>query len=219
MSKTEQPEDAGLDQAERFWEEHYRRHDRLWSGRPNPVLAEVAGPLRPGTALDLGCGEGGDAVWLATCGWSVTAVDISITALHRVTAHAVLAGVQARVRTEQHDLARSLPEGTHDLVSACYLASPVDFPRERVLRTAADSVAPGGLLLIVDHASVPPWSWAHPDSRFPTPAELLASLELAGGQWHPERVEAPEREATGPGGQIATVRDNVVAVRRLETVG
>ena len=67
----------------------------------------------------------------------------------------------------------------------------------------------------MDHASVPPWSWADPDTRFPTPQQFLASLELPAGQWHPERLDSPSRTATGPGGQTATVTDNVVALRCL----
>ena len=55
----------GGGRAERFWEGHYRAHERVWSGSANPVLVHVAGALPPGTALDLGCGEGGDAIWLA----------------------------------------------------------------------------------------------------------------------------------------------------------
>ena len=89
------------------------------------------------------------------------------------------------------------------------------FPRERVLRAAARAVAPGGLLLIVDHASVSPWSWADPDTRFPTPEQILASLELLPVQWHSERLESPRRPATGPDAQTATITDNVIAVRRL----
>jgi SAM-dependent methyltransferase len=70
----EHREGPGDVEAERFWEDHYRQRGRVWSGRPNPVLADVVGSLRPGTALDLGSGEGGDAIWLARQGWRVTAV-------------------------------------------------------------------------------------------------------------------------------------------------
>lgn len=91
----------------------------------------------------------------------------------------------------------------------------MDFAREQVLRVAAADNTVGGLLLIVDHASVPAWSWADPDTRLPTPEQLLASLELPAGQWLPERLEASSRTATGPGGQTATVTDDVVAVRRI----
>lgn len=76
-------------------------------------------------------------------------------------------------------------------------------------------MAPGGLLLIVDHASTPPWSWAGPHMRFPTPGQVLTSLDLAPDEWDPERLAAPEREATGPDGQVATVIDNVLAIRRI----
>jgi 2-polyprenyl-3-methyl-5-hydroxy-6-metoxy-1,4-benzoquinol methylase len=65
----EHREGRGNVEAEWFWEDHYHRRERVWSGRPNPALVDVVGSLRPGTALDLGCGEGGDAIWLARQGW------------------------------------------------------------------------------------------------------------------------------------------------------
>lgn len=202
-------------EAERFWEEHYRGHERVWSGRPNPVLVDVGGSLPPGVALDLGCGEGGDAVWLAVQGWRVTAVDVSATALRRAAEQAEAAGVAWRIAFQQHDLEFTFPDGAFDLVSAQHLHSPVEFPRERVLQRAAGAVAPGGLLLIVDHASVPPWSWADPDTRFPAPEETLAAIGLDPGRWRAEMLGAPERRARGHGGQSATVTDNVIALRRL----
>jgi len=207
-----EPSERG--EAEQFWEQHYRGRDQVFSGNANPLLVEVAGPLPAGSALDLGCGEGGDAIWLARHGWQVTAVDVAATALARAAQHAEAAGVAQRIDFHQHDLTRSQPTGSFDLVSAQYLQSPVTLPREQVLRAVSQVVAVGGLLLVVDHASVPPWSWADPDTRFPTPEQLLASLQLP-GQWHSERLEAPSRQADGPGGQHAVVTDNIVAVRRL----
>lgn len=201
--------------AESFWEEHYRRHERAFSGRANPVLVDVATPLAPGRALELGCGVGGDAIWLARRGWHVTAVDVSATALGRLTEHAAAAGVGERVDVERHDLGRSFPDGSFDLVCASYLQSPVALPREQVRRAAAGAVAPGGLLLLVDHASVAPWSWnAGAAIVFPTPQEELDALALDLDGWYVERLEAPERQATGPSGETATVRDTVLALRR-----
>jgi SAM-dependent methyltransferase len=212
-------EGLGDTTAEQFWEDHYRRHERVWSGRANPVLVDVAGRLRPGTALDLGCGEGGDAIWLAQQGWLVSAVDVSGTALHQAAAEATTAEVADRIDLQQHDLAHTFPAGAFDLVSAQYLQSPIEFPRDRVLRAAARAVAPGGLLLIADHGSVrPPWAWNHdPHTRFPTPEEVLASLDLRPGRWHTELLGSPERRAVGPNGQTATVTDNVIAIRHLTT--
>ena len=121
-------------ESEQFWEDHYRQHEGPRSGRPNPVRVEVAGPLEPATALDLGSGQGGDAIWLAGRGWHVTAVDVSATVLTQGAVKAAAAGVGSRIDWQQHDLARTFPAGTFDLVSTQYLHSPVEqFPRDRVL--------------------------------------------------------------------------------------
>ncbi|MGK4585769.1 class I SAM-dependent methyltransferase [Kitasatospora sp. HPMI-4] len=199
----------------RYWEEHYRSRERLWSGRPNPLLVEVAAPLGPGRVLDLGCGEGGDAVWLARSGWQVTAVDVSATALERARAHAVEAGAADRIDFQRHDLGRTLPEGSFDLVSAQYLQSQVEFPRDRVLHSAAELVADDGLLLVVDHAAAPPWSGHFHEHVFPTARETLTEIGLAPDDWHLERLATPEREAVGPDGQPGTLADNVILLRRL----
>ncbi|MEU5940378.1 FAD-dependent oxidoreductase [Micromonospora sp. NPDC047548] len=199
----------------RHWDALYQRRDRVWSGRANPHLVDVAGPLPAGTALDLGCGEGGDAIWLAGRGWRVTAVDVSATALERAAAEAATAGMASRIDFRRHDLTRTFPDGMFDLVSAQFLQSPLEFPRAEVLRAAARAVAPGGRLLIVEHGEVPPSSrLAHPDRRFPTPEETLAELDLDPDGWHTERLDAPRRDVTGPDGQPATLVDHLVLVRR-----
>lgn len=84
-----------------FWENHYLGTDPRWGTRPNAVLAEVVSALAPvaGSALDLGCGHGGDALWLASLGWQVRAVDVSATALRRVAEAARAEGVADRVTT------------------------------------------------------------------------------------------------------------------------
>ncbi|MFJ6196223.1 methyltransferase domain-containing protein [Micromonospora sp. NPDC092111] len=210
------PGDGSVDEATaRHWEELYRARDRVWSGRANPHLVEIAGALPAGTVLDLGCGEGGDTVWLARQGWRVTAVDVSTTALERATAAATAEGVAALVDFQRHDLARTFPTGRFDLVSAQFLQSPLDFPRTEVLRAAARAVAPGGRLLVVEHGAAPPWSnAAHHHVRFPTPAETLAVLDLDPDRWHTERLDAPRRQATGPNGETGTLIDHLVLVRR-----
>ena len=204
-------------EVEQFWEQHYGAAERVWSGRANATLVDVVQDLPPGTALDLGCGEGGDAVWLALRGWHVTAVDVSPTALGRAQEHAQQAGVADRVTTERHELGRSFPEGTYDLVSAAFLHSPVELPREAVVRQAAAAVAPGGRLVVLGHAGAP--SWAPPEhvahAHFPTPQEVLDSLDLPDDAWRAERVELVARTATGPHGEAGHLEDSLVVVRRL----
>jgi SAM-dependent methyltransferase len=201
--------------AKEHWEEHYGERNRVWSGRVNSRLTEVVSPLKPGRALDLGCGEGADACWLAERGWTVVAVDISDTALQRAAAEADARGLTDRIEFVQHDLSDGFPDGTFDLISAQFLHSMIPFDRPRVLKQAASAVRPGGVLLIVDHAGPPPWAskLAH-HHEFPGVEEVVGSLDLDEGEWERVRVEAAEREATGPDGQIGTLVDNVIVLRR-----
>ena len=113
------------------------------------------------------------------------------------------------------DLAGWEPAGSYDLVTCCFLHSPVDFPRTVVLRRAAGAVAAGGHLLVVGHAEPPPWARGdhHGDHDFPAPADELAALELDGG-WETLVSEVRARQATGPDGSEATCRDTVTLLRR-----
>jgi SAM-dependent methyltransferase len=198
-----------------FWEDRYSGPNRVWSGGPNAMLVREVADLPPGNALDLGCGEGGDAVWLAGRGWTVTAVDISHNALARTAEHAAGAGVADRITTERHDLAQSTPTGAFDLVSACFLQTPYEFDRAAALRRLAADVTPGGRMLIVDHAAAPPWS-SHRDAVFPTPQETLAGLALDPARWSAEVVEVRPRSATGPDGQPGELFDGVLLLRRVD---
>ncbi|BBZ11877.1 class I SAM-dependent methyltransferase [Mycobacterium branderi] len=201
--------------AQEYWEQHYGARDRVWSGRVNTWLVEVAEPLRPGHALDLGCGEGADALWLAHRGWQVVAVDVSQTALQRAATDALCQGLERRIDFQQHDLSDSFPEGTFDLVAALYLHSPARLDREHVLRRAAEAVAAGGFLLIVDHGAAPPWApkLSH-EHRFPSVDEVIASLNLDDNAWERLQAKPVSGSAVGPEGQTGTVTDNVILLRR-----
>ena len=202
-------------EAQKYWEEHYGERERIWSGRVNVQLAAVVGDLPAGRALDLGCGEGGDAVWLAERGWHVVAVDVSETALGRAAKEAEARGVLDRIDFQHHDLSDSFPDGAFDLASAQFLHSTVRLERTAALRKAAAAIVPGGLLVIVDHAAPPPFSKKVPhDHPFPSPEEVLAELDLPAAEWDRARVEVVDREGTDPDGQPFTWRDNVMVLRR-----
>ncbi|RMB80220.1 bifunctional 2-polyprenyl-6-hydroxyphenol methylase/3-demethylubiquinol 3-O-methyltransferase UbiG [Streptomyces shenzhenensis] len=132
------------------WDSMYRSRDQVFSGNPNPVLVAEITDLPPGRALDVGCGEGADALWLARRGWQVTAVDISDIALHRAATAAT--GVNGRVAWVRADLTTTPPTAAaFDLVSVHY------FPLRRrpghtALHGLLNAVAPGGTLLFATHA-------------------------------------------------------------------
>ncbi|MGW0187450.1 class I SAM-dependent methyltransferase [Streptomyces sp. NPDC003362] len=198
-----------------FWEGFYRNGNRIWSGRPNPLLVREASELSPGAALDLGCGEGADAVWLASRGWRVTGVDISATALERAARHAAEAGVDERIAWERHELGVSFPDGTFDLVSVQFLQSPVELDLYRILRRAAASVAPGGTLLIGLHGSWPSWQHEPPfEADFPTLDGLLGELALPEKEWTVVTADAVRRPHNSPDGVEGFREDNVWRLRR-----
>jgi SAM-dependent methyltransferase len=218
-----EPKESAMDETamdQKFWEARYQESERIWSGRPNAALVRETAGLVPGRALELGCGEGADAVWLAEQGWQVTAADISAVALGRAAAHAASAGLADRIDWQQHVLGETFPAGAFDLVTALYLHGVGDRPRELILRPAADAVAPGGTLLIVSHAGSPHGDSAdhhadrHPAERFPTPREVLASLELPDGAWDVLRCEEHDTPQTRPDLGSGTRRDGTVKVRR-----
>jgi thioredoxin reductase/SAM-dependent methyltransferase len=198
-----------------FWEQRYAEADRVWSGRPNATLVEVASALPPGRALDLGCGEGADAIWLAGRGWEATGVDISPTAVARAADAARAARVDARFVAA--DLATFGLDELFDLVTASFLHSPVALDRADALRRAAERVAVGGRLLVIAHAAPPPWASAEHvrDHVFVGPAEDLAALALDPQVWTTEIADVRTREAVAPDGSAAQLEDGVVLVRRL----
>ena len=134
------------------WEERYSGEEKIWSGHPNAQLvAEVSG-LAPGTALDVGCGEGGDVIWLAEQGWTVTGADFSANGLARAAQHAAEAGVAERTDWWQVDARTFAADGrSYDLVTTHFLHPP-DGGMVEVTGRLAEAVAPGGHLLVVGHA-------------------------------------------------------------------
>src|SRR3954449_4169946 len=198
---------------QQYWDEKYAASERIWSGRPNERLVEQAADLPPGRALDVGCGEGADVVWLAGRGWRATGADLSVVALDKARRHAAEAGVADRTSWVHVDLVAgdALPGG-NDLVSAMYVHVP-DTEFGRVYAAIAAAVRPGGTLLVAGH---------HParqetDLRNPQLSHLLFPPErvtaVLGDGWRVEVAEAVTREAELHGEpRLAT--DTVVVARR-----
>lgn len=136
------------------WEERYAGEGRTWSGNPNPQLVAEVSALTPGTAIDMGCGEGADVVWLAAQGWLATGADFSAAGLARAARAADGAGVGERCDWLEVD-ARSFDADAlgrrWDLVASHFL-HPAAGSQADVLPRLAAAVAPGGHLLVVGHA-------------------------------------------------------------------
>lgn len=195
------------------WDDRYADRQQLWSGQPNGALvAEVAG-LTPGRVLDVGCGEGADAVWLARAGWDVTALDVSGVALERAAGHARDAGLTVRwVHAALTEAA--LPPASFDLVSAQYpaLLRTPDAAAERALLAA---VAPGGVLLLVHHAGMDSQQ-AH-DSGFDPADYVWPSMvaALLNDDWEVEVDEQRPRVSPDGGAGAHHTDDLVLRARRL----
>jgi len=196
------------------WEARYQSQSSIWSGRPNPQLVAEAAELAPGRALDIGSGEGADAVWLADRGWQVDAVDISTTALARAATHAESLGVEGITWTHLDVRAQPPAERTYDLVSSQFMHLPADARRQLFARLAA-AVAPGGTLLIVGHHPSDLRTTAH---RMHFPEMMFTAEEVAGaldpGSWQVVTAEARPRTTADHDGREITIHDAVVVARR-----
>ena len=202
---------------EGFWDERYRSAARVWSGQPNPQLVAEVADRPPGRALDVGCGEGADAIWLARRGWDVVAADISGVAVQRGEQHARDADpvAAARIEWRRADLLATPPAaGSFDLVSAQFMHLPPE-PRTRLFTALAAAVRVGGTLLVVGHH---PSDLASGVPRPPMPELFYTAAEVAGlldSSWTVEVSEARPRTARTPDGVEVAIHDAVlVATRR-----
>ena len=203
---------------EAFWNGRYLSSSALWSGHPNPHVMTEAAALVPGEGLDVGCGEGADAIWLAARGWQVTAVDLSSVALERAATRASEAGadVARRIKWLHVDLTDWVPAASsYDLVSAQFLHLPKD-QRELIHRRIGESVAPGGTLLVVGHHP----SDLHTTAPRPRVPELLFTASEVAASLTPEDWivvvdEARPRQTLDSDGQATTVHDAVLKAQRV----
>jgi SAM-dependent methyltransferase len=195
-----------------FWDERYSGRDQLFSGAPNGVLVTEVADLPPGQALDVGCGEGADALWLARRGWQVTAVDISRIALQRAAATG--ADVAGRVAWTHGDLTTTPPPaGAFDLVSVQYFPLPHQ-PDHAALRGLLDAVAPGGTLLIAGHDPAelsPRREHGFDPGDYYQPDDIAALLDH---NWTVLINETRPRTARPPAGTHHT-HDTVLRAQRL----
>lgn len=200
--------------SQEYWDGRYGGERHVWSGRANAQLVAYASNLSPGRALDVGCGEGGDTIWLARRGWEVTGVDISPVGLSRAAANAQGAGVELTWR--QADLfGEEWPAlSGYQLVSSQYLHLPPEL-RERSLQRLAGTVAPGGDLLVVQHH---PADLEIPGLRPNRPELFCGAPELAAvldeREWEILATDAPARDATSHEGEPVVVHDAVLHARR-----
>ena len=179
------------------WDARYGESGAMWSGRPNGRLVAEIADLNAGRALDVGCGEGADAIWLAQHGWTVTAIDISGVAIDRAREAAGLVG--ATVEWICGDALQTvLPARSFDLVSMQYPALP-KAAGEVAVRTLLDAVRPGGLLLAVYH-DLDDEHREHMKARGFDPADYVGADELAGllGVYFAVEVHAVEPRIDPP---------------------
>lgn len=203
-----------------YWEQHWkaagrRSHDRGLLA--NPYLASETSALTPGAALDAGCGEGVEAIWLAANGWTVTAVDISAAAIERARSRSEGGVRSAGVEWIEADLSEWEPSRRFDLVMTSYAhpaSSQLAF-YERI----ADWVAPGGTLLIVGHAH----DHTHAHDQPPDEVKVTASAvtrRLAPAAWDIVTATETSRTLRAGTGRVIELHDVVVrARRRVDTAG
>ena len=202
-----------------FWDGIWADIEDCGSGS-DQILAQQVERLTPGRALEIGCGTGGNAVWLAKKGWQVTAVDIPAVAIEKGKRLAAEHGVN--IEFVVAEAATYQPQLAYDLITCFYIQM---FPPQRanMLANMSKTLAPGGTLLFVSHdKSGPPSGWSVEDLRsLTTPEEIVAELaELQieqalvlnhdtegshGSHMHKDGGEHESHEAHDPHGSNSTI--------------
>ena len=157
------------------WDERYRSAELVWGARPNRWVEQELADLSPGTAIDLACGEGRNALWLAERGWQVIAVDFSAAALETGRRLESALATHHPIEWVCADATTYRPAEPVDLVVVCYLQLPAE-PRRAAMRSAASALAPGGTLFVVGHDST---NIAEGTGGPQDPAVLFTAADLA----------------------------------------
>ncbi len=192
------------------WDERYRVDELIWKAEPNRFLVEEAAGLAPGRALDLACGEGRNALWLAERGWQVTAVDFSSVGLEKARRLASERGLEL-VLVEADVLEWEPPAASFDLVIVMYLHLPAG-ARRRVQERAASALAPGATLLVVGHDST---NLTEGIGGPQDPAVLFSPEDIVGDLdgLDIERAERARRPVATGSGEVDAIDAIVRAVR------
>lgn len=193
-----------------FWDQTWRGGhggSAMKAMPPHPRVVSETADLRPGTALDVGCGAGTEALALAQAGWEATGVDISEQALEHAAQRAQAAGLDQQVRWQAADAVTWDPEQRYDLVLSCYAHAPI--PQEDLYARIADWVAPGGRLLLIGHL--------HHHADRPEEASTTAEQAAAGfsaEDWEIITTKEEDRIVQKPDGAGVVLRDVILHLRR-----
>ncbi|MCS4593868.1 class I SAM-dependent methyltransferase [Brevibacterium sediminis] len=220
---------TGVPDSVAAWEERYAgADDAIWSGNPNESLVAVVSDMTPGRVLDVGCGEGADVVWMAENGWDATGIDLSTTAIDRARRAAESRGISAEFAVA--DVSTWEPDdpdrrGGFDLVTGSFLHTRLPDTREELLTRVAAHVAPGGALLLVSHATMPPWAAEHSEKfehgmdhhhELVSPnGDFALLIGASPHRWEIELADTRTREVTSPSGEPAELEDAILLARRI----
>ena len=192
------------------WDERYATEELIWKAEPNRFLVEELDALAPGRALDVACGEGRNAVWLASKGWRVTGADFSRAGLAKAQRLATDRGVEV-TWVEADVVEWQPPTASFDLVVVMYLHLPAE-QRRRALAHAAAALAPGGVLLVVGHDTsnlLKGTGGPQDPAVLFTPEEIVEDLSGL----RIERAEQVKRTVVSDAGETTAIDALVRAVR------